>query len=182
MPRGCLLSLAVAIIAAVGIVADLKAKQRCAEAERQERESQRRAEFVRAVQRGNDGSTIFFSEPMLAEELARDADCVANLRRANFFMADLSDPRYGKVRQLVNVREFSFYSCGGVDQLLRNVQGMPLVERIVFEPFQLAEADLQILSSFPNLKQVRLNHVVDVSYLTSLQKAAPHVEAQVEGE
>jgi len=165
----------------IGLIAfgvyTVKSLQR-AEAERQRRvAAERREDFILRVKTGDDGHKVFFfNDPLLPGELVSDPQCVAKLKHLSFFLTDLTDPRYGELRQLVNVRSLCFYDSGPVDVFLRNIAGMPSVETIFFESGRLLEKDVGVLSSFPNLKSVRMWHRLDENYRVALDKAIPKVE------
>jgi hypothetical protein len=154
----------------------VRAAQKRAEEHRRQVDAERRADFVQRVKDGNDGSRIFFFDPILPGELASDPQCVANLTRASFFMVDVSDPRFEKVRELVNVRHLHFYDCAGMEVLLKRLAGMPSVETIFFESNKLKPEELDVLATFPNLKSYRMWYEAPPEYRKALERTLPGVE------
>lgn len=165
---------------AVGVFT-VKRMQRAEAARQRQVAAERREDFIRAVQAGDDGHKVhFFNDPLLPGELVSDPQCVANLKHLSFFMTDVSDPRFGQIRQLVNVRSLHFYDCGDVSAFLKSIAGMPSIESIFFESYSLPESGVPLLGEFPNLKSVRMWHRVDAKYRAALEKAVPNAELVIE--
>ena len=180
---GCALAAVIAIAMVCLLGWWFRHEQEQARLTRLRQDAARSAEFVQQVKDGDDGSRIFFGESLLAGKLAADPQCVTNLRRASFFMADLSDPGYAQVRRLTNVRELSFYDCGSIGTFLTNLKSMPSIETISFgDTKPMGDEEIPILASFPNLKKVHLGHDVRAAERDIWEKTLPNAEIEIENE
>lgn len=181
--RSCLAAIVIvglimAAIGAAGFWALTKAAERSRK-EFEQNQAERRVEYFGKVKAGGDGSRISIMDPLLLEMLAEDADCVANLTELSLAMVDIAGKPSLAAKSLVNVRKIVFYDCVGADELLRALQGSAAVEDIYFEQTYLSDDGVQLLATFPNLKEAHFEDVTDASREKLLKTALPDVNLKI---
>jgi hypothetical protein len=77
------------------------------------------------------------------------------------------------------VKRIVFYSCGGADDLLHAMKGMPSVEDLYFEVSGLSDDGVRVLGTFPNLKKVHFEQVIDREREKLLRDTLPGVEVEI---
>jgi hypothetical protein len=139
-------------------------------------EHQRAAKAFAKVKSG--ATDVAINSPELIVMLANDKDCINNLRSIYFFMAVMSDPRYAQTANLTNVADISFYDCNDLDRFLVTINGMPSLTTLYFESVKLDDDILKSLRSFPNLKKVQFDQILDQHQIEVLAKEVPNVIAE----
>jgi hypothetical protein len=182
--RSCLAAVAIVglIVGAIG-GACYWALAKSAERSRQEfeqRQADRRTEFFNRVKAGEDGSRMSIMDPLLLEMLAGDAECAANLTTLQFSMVDVSGTPAAAAKSLRNVREIGFYDCGGVDDLLRALEGSQAVEEIFFEMAITSEM-IASMKTFSNLRKVTIfGYRVSAEQESLLRQMLPSAEVLID--
>jgi hypothetical protein len=182
--RSCLAAVAIVglIVGAIG-GACYWALAKSAERSRQEfeqRQADRRTEFFNRVKAGEDGSRMSIMDPLLLEMLAGDAECAANLTTLQFSMVDVSGTPAAAAKSLRNVREIGFYDCGGVDDLLRALEGSQAVEEIFFEMAITSEM-IASMKTFSNLRKVTIfGYRVSAEQESLLRQMLPSAEILID--
>ena len=131
-----------------------------------------RESTFQAVKQGRSAAYIMDSKllPMLAE----DADCRSIVTRLDFFSMTIDPSDAVFVRELSNVTSMTFYCTRGTEELLIAAEKLPITE-LYFELTDLSDESFMILKRFPQLKQVRIEHVVKDSWIDSLRSELPNV-------
>ena len=133
-----------------------------------------RERTFRAVKQGRSAASIMDSKllPMLAE----DADCRSIVSRLDFFSMTIDPSDAVFVGELSNVTSMSFYCTSGTMELLI-AEKLPITE-LYFEMADLSDESFMILKRFPQLKQVRIEHVVKEWWIESLRSELPNVNVE----
>lgn len=92
-------------------------------------------------------------DPRFIEELLTDASSAAAVRDV-YIGGDLSDPRFGRLRELPNLKCIVFLFATPLTAFLQRMHGAAGIEELSFECTQLARADVDQIASFPNLKSL----------------------------
>lgn len=165
---------AVVVVGALVSFAFLVRQQSLAEFARQQQ--QRRMRAVEAVRAGRTDVSV--SDGELMAMLADDADCVKRITVIVFFMADLGDSRFTRVREFNNARELGFYDCRNADSVIAVAKEMSTVESLYFEVTRISDGSMQALAEFPQLKKVRFEQVMPDATIDELKKSLPHVDVE----
>ncbi|HEX6962289.1 MAG TPA: hypothetical protein VF175_10510 [Lacipirellula sp.] len=142
------------------------------------RQAERRAELVEDVKSGADGSRLTITDAETLVALASDPDCVANLKTLTLGMVDLSGD-VAAASKLINVERITLYDCQGADNLLAAMKGSPVVEQIHVEVSRLSDEGVRLLATFPNLKKVRIEQVVNKARAELLRSTLPGVKVEI---
>lgn len=130
-------------------------------------------QFAR-IKSGDSQATVYGPELILM--LTSDAQCIKNVTSVYFFMTDLSDARYSSTRRLVNVREIGFYDCTSADIVLAAIAGMPSIESLSFEGTGVSNSGIHSFATFPNLRIIRFEQVMEQRTIDLVKKTVPRVK------
>jgi hypothetical protein len=99
-------------------------------------------------------------EPSFLEDLVRDQpDIAAKITSINFSMSNVSDERFGVLKQFPHLAEIDFYDVPeGADSLLKRIAGMESITSLSFSKTLLSEDGVRAVASFPNLKQLSIDY------------------------
>lgn len=138
--------------------------------------AERRQDVYERVKHGD--TRAFIMDSKLLPMLARDADCVANLKELDFSMTEvaLDDARY--VAQLKNVETLFFYDTHGADLVLDNARDLPIT-KMGFEMARLSKDSLRKLSDFPDLTDVHFEHVMYPNEIAILETLPPRITVRI---
>ena len=170
---GCVVAVT-ALLALLIPVGYYSARRSQAELERKQQE--RRQRIVADVKSGRSDVMIWDAE--LLEMLVDDPQCVQTVTSIHFFMADLGDPRFRRVREFENVNTIGFYECGNADNVMVVAKDMASIESLFFEVTRISDGSLRSLPAFPNLKKVRLEQVVADETIDELNRLLPNVAVE----
>ena len=173
---------AVVVGGALSLIAVIRSKRAALERDRS-RQAQR-LETVAEVKAGSGHVSIAFDDAPLLEMLANDRACRENVASIVFFVTDLSDARYLRLREFANLRELSFYDCDHPDDVIDVASEMPRIERLYFEVTRVSEASLDKLANFPRLKSLEFEQVMPDATIDRLKERLPNVtiKASLESE
>lgn len=178
--RGRLIAGAIVASVLAALVIAVQFKMRSDQRHFELRQAEEREKSVRVVQAGDDGeNVVVFLDSRLIEMLAADPKCVANLKTLRLDMADLSGPETAAASKLVNVRRISFYNCTAANNLIAVMQGSSAVEEIRFEVTSLSDDGVRLLGTFPNLRRVHFQQIVDAERVKLLRRSLPGVELEL---
>lgn len=136
------------LLVAVGLTTFAYLSRDSAEEARQ----QRRNEVVQRVRSGRNWALI--NDPSFLSMLAADPVCVANLESINLEPYDLSDPRYGRLRELSNVREVHCCYFRVDPRSLELIAAMPSIEKISFAKHPISNESVRNLAGIISLQEV----------------------------
>lgn len=134
-----------------------------------------RERTFRAVKQGRSAASIMDSK--LLPMLAQDADCRSIVTRLDFFSTTIDPSDTAFVGELSNVTSMSFYCTSGTKELLIAAEKLPITE-LYFEFTDLSDESFLILKRFPQLKQVRIEHIVKDWWIESLRSELPNVNVE----
>ena len=160
-------------LAAWGISVAIEQARQAAAREKEERVAQ-------AFEQSRGFASVqVFRDAELIPLLANDAKSAARLTDLNLSMIDMRDCDVSAAKQLTNVKRVYFYSTHGTDKLLKALEHSPAIETLGFEEADLTDDGIQSLATFPNLKEVRFEQVVDQPREDRIRKLLPGVEVEV---
>ncbi|MBL7040429.1 MAG: hypothetical protein ISR77_17460 [Pirellulaceae bacterium] len=163
-----------ALLALLIPVGYYSARRSQAELEREQQE--RRLRTIAEIRSGRGDVMIWDAE--LLEMLVDDPQCVQTVTSIHFFMADLGDPRFRRVREFENVNNIGFYDCGNADNVIVAAKDMASIESLFFEVTRISSESLKSLAAFPNLKKVRFEQVVADETIDELSRLLPDVAVE----
>ena len=174
--KGCVIAIIVAvfIVGALIVLAYFAIQRRDAEFARQRQE--RRLRAVEAVRAGR--TLVSVNDGELLALLADDAECVKTVKFIYFSMADLSDPRFGRLNEFPNLKEVGFYDCSNADAVLTVAKKMNSVESLFFEVTAISDSSLEAIAEFPNLEKVHFEQVVPDETIKRLNSLLPNVNVE----
>jgi len=167
-------AVAVGLVRAVLMCAYVARKQLSEDIARDQQE--RRLRMFADVQSGR--SDVSVSDAALIEMFANDPKCVETLTLVHFFAADLSDPRFRRVADLVNVNEMGFYDCENADNVLAVSKDMNSIQTLSFEVTRISDQSLRSLAEYPNLKKIRFEQVMADKTIAWLNELLPNVNVK----
>lgn len=135
-----------------------------------------RQEAFDRVKNGDHSALIM--DTSLLPMLARDADCVANLKELNFSMTAITQENARFVSQLKNVQTLYFYDTVGADLVLEHARDLPIT-RMGFEMDRLSKDSLRELADFPDLTYLHFEHVMFPNEIAILETLPPRIEVHV---
>ncbi len=147
-----------------------------AEFERNQR--RRESESFQAIKSGESQVTVSQSSKVLFM-LADDPECIRNLTSVYFFMTDLSDPSFSVTTKLSNVNDIGIYDCQGVTAFIKSIKGFPSINSVYFESVTIDDDLLIALASFPNLKKVRFEQLLNEHQIELLSQTLPDALIEV---
>jgi len=169
-----LITAAIAVLVTLVVLAYSARKHTQSEFARDQQERRRR--MFADVKSGR--SDVSVSDAALIELLANDPKCVEALTLIHFFAADLSDPHFRRVADLVNVNEMSFYCCGNADNVIAVAKDMKSLRSLSFEGTPVSDQSLESLAEFQSLKGVRFEQVMADETIAWLNGLLPNVKVK----
>lgn len=171
---GCVIAILVAVVVVSALVCFAFFARQRSRAEFARQQHERRLRTVEAVKAGR--TEVSVSDAELLAMLTDDAECAEKVTAIFFFMADLGDPRFRRVREFNNVKKIGFYDCRNADNMIAVGKEMPNVESLFFEVTGISDRSMQSLAEFPQLKKVRFEQVMPDATIDELKRLLPHVE------
>lgn len=128
---------------------------------------------------GDDGSGVYILDSLAIEMLANDPDCATNLKILVLEYMEIEEERVSAAGNFKHVETIYFNSCTGTEYLLEAMKGSPSVEVITFETTRLNDNSIEMLTTFPNLKHLVLEYVVEDSMPPLLKEKFPGVQIDI---
>jgi hypothetical protein len=176
LSRGCLVSMLVLLAFAGLLVVGIPYVR---ERQRLTFERQKAERRQGAFERVKNGDTrVLVMDSKLLPMLARDADCVANLKELNFSMTAIAPNDARFISQLKNVRVLTFYDTQGADHVLENARDLPIT-RMGFEMDRLSKDSLVTLADFPDLTDVHFEHLMYPNEIAVLEMLPPRIKVRI---
>lgn len=138
--------------------------------------AERRQKMFDRVKQGDSTASVFDSQllPMLAD----DAECRLSVTGLEFGETEIDPVHAESVAQLENVTSISFYCTRGTEAVLVAARQLP-IESLYFEMPDLPIESYLMLSEFPKLKLVHIEHVVDDAWIERLKFELPGVSLEI---
>jgi len=167
-----ILAVALTGAAAVGIawLAFYFLRNRFSESIRRGKEEHTRLQMT-AVREGTT-SRIFDPAPELIEELVNDRPCADKVTEIYFtgdFTPDISDKRFGDLKQCPHLKIICLEYVGCSDALLENIQGLPSLEELSFHRAGVSRQGMRWVIGFPGLKRISFDDRTDLGSLEALK-------------
>jgi hypothetical protein len=131
----------------------------------------REREFAR-VKQGESRAWVMDSR--LLPMLANDDECKRVVTHLDFASTDIDASDAASVSKLVNVTSMTFYCTRGTRDLLLAARSLPITDLYIKMGDRSPDSYL-ILKEFPQLKRIRIEHVVEDDWLAQLQSELPGV-------
>ena len=173
---GCAVAIAVVSVLVVQAVTSVREANKRSHAELERSRQKWRLVTVESVRNGRTQAGV--SDVLLLEMLANDPQCVDTITSVWFHMADLVDPRFGRLREFKNAKEIGFYDCENADNIIDIAKEMDTVESLYFEVTRISPQSRQNLAQFRNLKKVHFEQIVDDGVIDELNKLLPNVNVE----
>jgi hypothetical protein len=173
---GCFILVSIAAVALGVASSEIYYSGSVHKAEFVRRQQERRLEAVADVKAGRSQVLIYDVE--MIEMLADDPQCIANVTSVVFVMADLSDAKFYRLKELRNVEEIGFYDCRNADNVLSVAKEMDSVQELFFEVTKISEQSIQSLAGFPNLKKVHFEQIVPDETIAKLNTLLPNANVE----
>ncbi|WP_145280340.1 hypothetical protein [Pirellulimonas nuda] len=159
-------------IAIVGLTFAIKSARQQAHLHAQRQQAERRQKSFDLVKRGSTRASVMDSK--LLPMLANDPDCRRRVTNVDFFMSDIDPADAPSVSKLKNVTSMTFYCTNGTKELLLAARSLP-IDDLQFEMPDLLPEDFLILKEFPQLKKVRIEHMMEDEWIARLESELPNV-------
>jgi hypothetical protein len=177
--KGCLF----AIVCVIGLFVLtgflIKKERERLKQEFERRESEIRSDALELVKAGDDGSGVYILDSLAIEMLANDPECASNLRILALEYMEIEKQLVSAAGNFKHVETIYFNSCVGTEYLLEAMKGSTVVGKITFETTRLNDNSIEMLTTFPNLKHVVLEYVVEDSMPPLLKEKLPGVQIDI---
>ena len=133
---------------------------------------------ARAVEAVREGMPVIVNVYEAIPALAADDLCCQQVTRLNFsiLLEPLEEPfDLSPIRKLANLRYMYFY-CGDSFPVLQAAAGMESLEELNFELCGSSPEEIELLTTFPNLKKVTYSQCMSQEEIDKLHELLPQVE------
>jgi hypothetical protein len=103
--------------------------------------------------RGGEIDCLVDPDPRFIKELVADAPSAAAVRDI-YLGGDLSDPQFGRLRELPHLKRVVILFGRNLTAFLQRMHGATTIEQVTFECTGIVRADVDQLASFPHLKSL----------------------------
>lgn len=174
--RNCLTCLTILILFAIILPIGILYLREQARLNLERQRSEWRRKWRDDVKNGNTQATVMDS--LLLPMLAKDPECVANVRSLYFSMVNIAPEDAENVASLTNVKDIGFYDTSGADIVLKHARDLP-IESLFIEGSHVSHDSLRALSEFPMLKKVHFDQVMDPDEIAILKALPSGISVEV---
>ena len=121
------------------------------------------------------GSTAYIMDSKLLPMLANDADCKQIVTNLDFGSTEIDAADANFVAMLKNVTSITFYCTTGTEHVLQAAKTLPITN-LHFEMPDLTPESYLMLDVFPDLENVRFEHVMAPEWIDRLESKLPGVK------